>query len=244
MKNYFIISDIHGQYKAFEKLLTYWNPKDSLVLLGDLIDRGPRSYEVVQKVMELKRQYGEQVIFCKGNHEMMLLDFLGNPGQKHAFYYKYGGRETMASFLKYLPVEVSELDPIEQAQIIKEKFAEELDFLNNGKLFEIAGNLLLTHAGFDSSFATVDKTEDENFLWIRQHYKNENKTPYINIFGHTPLQHIHGCNDIWISKDQKYIGIDGGCYFTGQLNGIVLSEEGQIIHIYAVTSDKTENYDN
>lgn len=242
MKNYFIISDIHGQYKAFEQLLTFWDQKDVLVLLGDLIDRGPQSYEVVQKVMDLKRHYGEQVVFCKGNHEEMLLDFIENPGQKHAFYYKYGGRETMASFLRYLPVEVSELDPIDQVQIVKEKFAEELDFLNCGKLYEIAGNLLLTHAGFDSSCAAVDETPEENFLWIRQHYKNENKTPFINVFGHTPVQHIHDSNDVWISEDQKYIGIDGGCYFTGQLNGIVLSEVGQIVRIYTVTSEKAENF--
>lgn len=243
MKNLFIISDIHGQYKAFEQLLTYWNQKDRLVLLGDLVDRGPQSYEVVQKVMDLKQQYGEQVIFCKGNHEVMLLDFIENPELQQIFYYKYGGRETMASFLKYLPVEVSELEPVEQAHIVKEKFAEELDFLKRGQLYEIVGNLLLTHAGFDSSCTTVDETPDEKFLWTRQHYKSENKTPYINIFGHTPLQYIHDSNDIWISDDHKYIGIDGGCYFTGQLNGIVISEDGQILHKYAVTSEEIENYE-
>lgn len=75
VSNILIVSDIHGHFKQFEELLTYWNQEDTLVILGDLIDRGPDSLKVIEKVIELKQIYEDKVIFVKGNHEEMLLNF-------------------------------------------------------------------------------------------------------------------------------------------------------------------------
>ena len=77
--NLFVISDIHDMYKPLEQLLQHWNLQDKLVILGDLVDRGPQSLEVVRKVMALKETYGDQIIFCKGNHEELLLDYMRSP---------------------------------------------------------------------------------------------------------------------------------------------------------------------
>lgn len=229
--NLFVVSDIHGMYRQFELMLTYWDKESTLVILGDMVDRGPRSYDVIRKVMELKRTYGEQVIFCKGNHEEMLLNYINLPEEKKETYYKNGGLQTIESFLNHLPNEIKTLNAIEQASVIQEKFKEELDFLASGKLYAIVGNVLLTHGGFDSSYNDISKTPDNDFLWIREHYLNENLTPYTNVFGHTPLKFIHESHDIWVSEDGKYVGIDGGCYFSGQLNGLVISEKGEIFQV-------------
>lgn len=57
----------------------------------------------------------------------------------------------------------------------------------------------------------------------------------MNVFGHTPLQYIHESSDIWLSEDRKYIGVDGGCYMGGQLNGLHISETGEVLNRYKAT---------
>lgn len=230
----FVISDIHGMYKQFEQLLTYWNPKDKLILLGDLVDRGPQSFEVVKKVMSLKEAYGDQIIFCKGNHEDLLLEYIRFPQINRSIYFQNGGRETMTSFLQDVPKEVKELNPIEQAFYVKEQFTEELAFLENSKPYVIIGDVLFTHAGFESYYADFSESNEDDFLWIRDHYLQLNTTPYVNVFGHTPTRQIHKGDDIWVSEDGKYIGIDGGCVFGGQLNALLITQEGKIVDQYCV----------
>lgn len=232
--NIFVISDIHGMYKQFEQLLTFWNRESKLVLLGDLVDRGPQSLDVVKKAMELKVTYGEQVVFCKGNHEEMLLDFMRFPEIHRRFYFPNGGRETMRSFVDGAPASVKELNPIEQVYYVKEHFANELAFLESGQLSEIIGDVLLTHAGFESHFADLSESTEKDFLWVRNHYLHPNKTPYINVFGHTPTRKIHGSDDVWVSADKKYIGIDGGCAYGGQLNAVLISTKGEVIETFSV----------
>lgn len=169
--NIFAISDIHGIYKEFKQLLEFWNPEESkLVLLGDLIDRGPHSLEVIQKVMALKAAYGEQVVFCKGNHEQMLLDFIHLPEANRAFYFPNGGQKTMQSLLNAASAHVRELNIIEQAHCVKEYFAAELAFLEKGQLYELIGDVLLIHAGFESHFKELAESTEDDFLWIRDHY--------------------------------------------------------------------------
>lgn len=78
----YAISDIHGHYEAFKKRidqLTSSLEKDEnkLVLLGDYIDRGPDSYQVLTFIYDLQMQYGkDKVIVLKGNHEEWFLSFL------------------------------------------------------------------------------------------------------------------------------------------------------------------------
>ena len=70
-----IIGDIHGCCQAFQALLTRAAPGegDTVVLLGDLFDRGPESWEVFQQVKGLAEQFGERLILLRGNHEDYLL---------------------------------------------------------------------------------------------------------------------------------------------------------------------------
>ncbi|MER2107390.1 MAG: metallophosphoesterase family protein [Solibacillus sp.] len=228
----FAISDIHGMYEQFEELLKFWDGESTLVILGDLVDRGPDSYKVVKHVLDLKRAYGEQVVLCMGNHEQMLLDFLADPQANRRFYYQVGGRETMASFARHLDEPPS--NPFDLAARVLEVFSDEIALLQSAALFKVIGGVLFTHAGFDSSYAAFSETTPDDLLWIRDHYLVENKTPYVNVFGHTPLPQIHDSADVWCSADQKYIGIDGGCYFSGQLNAVLLTEQGELVQTYSV----------
>src|SRR5674476_416869 len=81
MKNrLFAVGDIHGCYASFEKLIeTKIKPRktDKIILLGDLIDRGPQSKEVVDLIIDLQRK-GFDIIPLLGNHEDMMLNALDN----------------------------------------------------------------------------------------------------------------------------------------------------------------------
>ena len=70
-----IIGDVHGCNKELCALLEKVNPgdDDQLILLGDLFDRGPESWEVFQTVKELEKQFGERFVLLRGNHEDYLL---------------------------------------------------------------------------------------------------------------------------------------------------------------------------
>jgi len=237
INNLFVISDIHGHYEEFIQLLNFWNKEDDLVLLGDLIDRGPNSLRVIEKVMALKEIYGENVTFIKGNHEDMLLNYLQNPNEKREHYYKNGGKETMANFLASLsPSEI--ISNEYGVNEVLSHYHHELQFLLKAQLYKRIGDVLLTHAGFNSQSSTLEDTTERDFLWIRKHYLTTNQTPFINVFGHTPTKFIHDSNDIWVSEDKRYIAIDGGCYMSGQLNAVKLNVSGDIIQTYKVNSQK------
>src|SRR5919202_335105 len=77
----FVIGDIHPRREQLQNLLEMLprdESEDTLVFLGDLIDRGTDAPGVVAAVLELKRNNPERVVCLRGNHEQMLLDFLDN----------------------------------------------------------------------------------------------------------------------------------------------------------------------
>lgn len=91
------IGDIHGCDVALEVLLAAVNvgPQDTVVVLGDAVDRGPGSKNVVEQLIDLRSRC--QLVFVLGNHEEMMLDALEG-GEWHEGWLRYGGRETLASY--------------------------------------------------------------------------------------------------------------------------------------------------
>lgn len=229
MEQAFCISDIHGCYDEFVALLAHWQPEhEQLILLGDYIDRGPNSKEVVAHIQQLQQMYGQQVIILKGNHDAMLDEFLQQPtGQLGERFLRNGGRETLQSFIGEA---LTEFTREEQAAYMAQHHHETLTFLRQLPLYYTWGDVLFTHAGFQSKHTTWQESTEEHFLWIRKHYEQQNDSGLRNVFGHTPTFRIRNEAQygIWISDDGKYIGIDGGCVFGGQLNGLRLRKDGRI----------------
>ena len=96
----YAIGDIHGSLESLERLLDQINPdltRDRLLFVGDYIDRGPKSKEVVDHIIRLKNLAPPGQIIClKGNHEAMFLDFLaGGPAEMFIF---NGGRATVEDY--------------------------------------------------------------------------------------------------------------------------------------------------
>lgn len=98
MEQTFVIADIHGCHIPFLHLLEKMDLHpdcDRLVFLGDYVNRGPHSKELLSELIDLKRKM-PHTIFLKGNHEVMLLDYL--KGQNKELFLSAGGQETIKSY--------------------------------------------------------------------------------------------------------------------------------------------------
>src|SRR5271170_5524307 len=95
----FAIGDIHGCPDELAVLLHKIAPRagDAVVFVGDYVDRGPSARDVVEQLLEFERSPAE-VIFLKGNHEDMMLSFLGLPGHYGDSFLFNGGAATLDSY--------------------------------------------------------------------------------------------------------------------------------------------------
>jgi serine/threonine protein phosphatase 1 len=97
---FFIVGDIHACPQELEALLASLElqAEDRLVFLGDYVDRGPDARAVVDLLLGMKADNVCQMIFLKGNHEDMFLDFLGYEGRYGEAFLVNGGNATVQSY--------------------------------------------------------------------------------------------------------------------------------------------------
>ncbi len=197
-KRNFVISDIHGCVETFRFLLEArikLNKSDQLYLLGDYIDRGPSSKEVIDLIID-KQQEGYQIIALKGNHEQLMQEAL--IGKRHLKrWLVYGGDATMESF------------GIEDINKLDKKY---MDFIEGLEYYVETENCYLVHAGFN--FEAENIFDDQvAMLWARQY---EVKPELLNnktlIHGHTPIE--FGFITKSIELRSEIIDLDNGCVYT------------------------------
>ncbi|WP_158734643.1 metallophosphoesterase family protein [Alteribacillus sp. YIM 98480] len=215
------ISDIHGQFKAFTSLLSQlnYNPrKDQLYLLGDYIDRGPQSNQLIRYLLQLQQIAGEHVVFLKGNHERMMLDAFENADDSDvSLWIQNGGRETLKSYAGNRLLKDS-FDEIHKW--ITNEFAEHYHFIKNLENYRETKEHILVHAGINPSLDNWKETPEEELLWIRSPFlENTVSTTKKVIFGHTPTMTLQEDAGVWFQPDK--IGIDGGAGFNKQLNALI-----------------------
>jgi serine/threonine protein phosphatase 1 len=202
----FAIGDIHGCYDLLVQLLGRipidW-PRDRLVFMGDYIDRGPQSFEVVQHLIELQeRQPG--TVFLKGNHEQMLADYLS--GKDRLTYLYNGGQQTLDSYLRHAKSPGSY--PIPDAHL---RFFESLRLM-----FETE-NYIFVHAGLRQGLPP-ERQRAEVMLWIRENFiDSRHSFGKRVVFGHTPF------DEPWVEPNK--IGIDTGAVYGNKLTCVQLPEE-------------------
>jgi serine/threonine protein phosphatase 1 len=205
MKKIFAIGDIHGCYdrlKALMEKIPIDCSRDTLVFIGDYIDRGPHSVEVVDYLIHLKKRVPE-VIFLKGNHEDMLDKFI--TGADRFTYLLNGGQQTLDSYLTK-PVQ-SEFFPIPP---------DHMEFFKSLRLFYETEEFIFVHAGLRPR-VPLKSQNTEDLLWIRNKFVS---TKYDFgkrvIFGHTPLKKP--------LVEPNKIGIDTGAVYGNVLTCVQLPD--------------------
>lgn len=202
MQRVFAIGDIHGCFDRFKELVEQHivlSKQDKLILLGDYIDRGPKSKEVIDYIIFLQNA-GYDVIPLMGNHEAMLLDaFADRSAVTHWFI--NGGHKTMQSF------GISRLTESDPSYI---------EFFRNLRYFYAFENYLFVHAGFNDSIE--DPFSDRHsMLWeSRQEYLHPLLKDRIIVHGHQTIN-ISSLIER-IDKHAQVINIDTGCVYTQYLD--------------------------
>jgi serine/threonine protein phosphatase 1 len=212
----FVVGDVHGRRKQLSQLLSLLPReagRDTLVLLGDLIDRGEDIPGTVADVCELQQSAPEgSVITLRGNHEQMLLDFLdeGAPLWLHP---AVGGQHTFGQYTGYkLTEELRSWWEEAQRRLLDTLPPAHLDFFRATALFHEDEHALYVHAGLDGE-KHPQETEARHLLWSRDpdFYKHYYGKPCV--FGHTPTPLLPllgrlGRHGIYVSHSA--IGIDTG----------------------------------
>ncbi len=229
-KRKLFISDIHGCYNAFTKLLQnikYDPYQDELFLLGDYVDRGTQSKKVIEMVMELNQEYN--VITLLGNHDDMLLNSFKNNGDD-INWINNGGFLTIESYVGYdWFTNGFDWEEYEKAKkFIVKNYSHHLNFLRKLPYYHELDEYILVHAGINPLLSNWKNTSLEDFIWIRElFYKNKNTNTHKTIiFGHTPTLYLQNSEDVWFSPYKDKIGIDGACAYGNQLNCLEIGEMG------------------
>lgn len=221
------ISDIHGCYDELVELLklTHYNPEeDQLILLGDYIDRGPKSRQTVAYIMKLVE---EGAIAIRGNHDQMFLDFIdSNDPIKSERYLRNGGLSTLKTYVGYDRFQngVTEENLYAAKQLIREKEIAHVAFLSNLPFYFQTEKHLFIHAGIDPSLADWKEMSDHDKIWIRHEFLGyDHNYDFTVVHGHSPTSYIRGNNDNSVLFGNKKIGIDGACAYGGRLNCLIIT---------------------
>lgn len=211
MRRLVAIGDIHGCHKTLVNLLQKITPgaDDTLIFLGDYIDRGPSSKEVVDTLMELGQS--ASCIFLRGNHEQTLLEaidkerspqkkwFFSSPKNEilTAWKERFGGQDTLDSY------------GIENVLDIPEKHVE---WFRKTALYHRTEKEYFVHAGFNFSLPDI-LTDTTAMLWTRDFdYNTEKAGGRTVVHGHVPvtIDFTELCTQ---KKQLGFLPLDTGCVY-------------------------------
>jgi len=203
------IGDVHGHYEALMVLLDAIAPgaTDRVYFVGDLVDRGPNSAQVIDFVMHSSYQC------ILGNHEQMFVEAIGNNQAfdfRQAWLYS-GGKAT--------------LDSYKNGRVLP----EHLEWLRSLPTYLDLGDIWLVHAGVDPRLP-LEEQNAEQFCWIRDEFHSMSE-PYfadkLIITGHTITFTIPGVMPGRLARGVGWLDIDTGAYHrqSGWLTGLDWSNE-------------------
>lgn len=196
----YAIGDVHGcdvtLSNLFQKITNHMNAnpadKRTVIFLGDYVDRGPRSAQVLDRVMSLIYDLGYhdiEVIPLKGNHEDMMIEAIENP-MYSGLWIQNGGGATINSYPDGTV------------------YPEHLRFMKNLKLYHQIGRFVFVHAGIEPLYP-IEEQSPHTFLWERSYVKyngpfDEEEKMFV-VHGHTP-------GEDYVLLDHQ-LNIDSACVF-------------------------------
>lgn len=229
----YAVGDIHGRMDLLTRLVKLIDEdaatlpegvKPQIIFLGDYIDRGLQSRDVIEYFASGALDRFDPV-FLLGNHEEALLRFL----QEVSFgtqWTRYGGGETLYSYGFAPPNIRTSLNSHEEMAKVREAWdklwtefrerlpASHLKFLQSLKPYHVAGDYLFVHAGLRPG-VTLSQQSQRDMLWIREEFLDAPEMfDHLVVHGHTPEDAIY--------RDDRRIGLDTGAFLTGRLSAAKL----------------------
>lgn len=211
----FAIGDVHGCAAELDTLLggLGLGAGDTVVCVGDYLDRGPDSRGVIDVLLALRARDDLTTTFLKGNHEDMCLGWLGLGGRHGDVWMANGGAIALASYgltRSQAPDDVRAALP-----------PAHLAFLTGLEPYRTDGGHLFVHAGVRPARPLAQQVEEDLF-WIRGEFVHHaHGLPWTVVFGHTPVR------EVLVDLPEK-IGIDTGCVYGGRLTALELP--ARVVH--------------
>lgn len=233
-----IIGDVHGCYKELVRLLDQLKLTDfvdKIIFLGDLIDRGRDSFNVLQLVKLLKEKNPENIVYIRGNHEQMMLDCVLHNTDDN--WMRNGADSTIASF--------DDVDLMFEAA----------KWIEDNTVFYYEDHLFIAaHAFYDKNYLGSPILIDR-MIWDRTHLERNLYSGKLLIVGHTPLkspiyQTTQGANSpiilpyrIEMKLPQNgMIDLDTACTFGNKLTAMVIEDDKfYLVKVDAFTHPRTKN---
>ena len=229
----YAVGDIHGRHDLFEALVAAIDADDAaaapaettVVLLGDLVDRGADSAGVI--ALARSWQQRRRVRILAGNHEEMFLrSFHSLEMFRH--FLRHGGRETVLSYgVDRAAFARADLEEAQQ-MMCGAVPAQDIAFLEGFEDMIAVGDYLFVHAGIDPRVPIEEQTVHD-LRWIREPFlSHEEWHGQVVVHGHTISESPEDCGN--------RIGIDTGAFMTGRLTALALEGTGRR-YIEAVESE-------
>ena len=225
----YAIGDIHGRCDLLERLIVEIEQdaanlpegtRATIVFLGDYIDRGLQSRDVIELLLS-DRLSAFETIFLMGNHEEALLKFLEDESFGSQWV-RYGGGETLYSYGFQPPNTRGSLGSHEAMATARSAWSklwtafrdrmppEHLEFYQSLKPYHAAGDYLFVHAGLRPD-VDMNEQSTRDMLWIRDEFLDDTRQfSHLIVHGHTPAETVY--------RDNRRIGLDTGAFLSGKLS--------------------------
>jgi serine/threonine protein phosphatase 1 len=220
----YAVGDVHGRLDLLDECLTLIENdiaarhgseeiENIIVFLGDLVDRGPSSAQVVERVRTYSRP-ATRTVFLSGNHEEVLLRLLRGEGRFLGDWLRFGGAECARSY-GIDPSLFKRLRSEQGLALLREKIPEEhQDFLASFVDTVRIGDYLFVHAGVRPGVPLPEQSQTD-LRWIREPFlRDPTDHGFVVVHGHTIAEQVDVC--------ANRIGIDTGAYRTGVLTALAL----------------------
>jgi len=217
------IGDVHGNYAALDDLLAKvipeLQPGDTLVFLGDLIDRGSRSREVIERIARLRAESAFPVVVLMGNHEEWMLKSMRNPCS-HSWLLGMGAFYTIASYSPDVACILRDGLRKGGMDLFDEKlplpyhlFFDQLppphrELFEGLQLFHRTPDVVCVHGGIDLD-GRIEATNQETFVWGPEGFPEEYKGEHTIVYGHhnDAIEDANGWPQPSVNQNRTY-GID------------------------------------
>ena len=217
----YVIGDIHGRLDLLDALLGQIHGelderpprKAMLAFVGDLIDRGPSSAQVVERLRTYRRA-GVRAVFILGNHEEVLLRILGGESGLIAKWRQFGGSECLKSY-GIEPGQLIHLGDEEALAVVRAAIPKaHVAFLENFVDSCRFGDYLFVHAGIRPG-VPIEQQRQSDLRWIREPFLHDGTDHgFLVVHGHTITAEIE--------QRTNRIGIDTGAYRSGILTALAI----------------------
>ena len=217
----YAIGDIHGRLDLLEDLLAkihaelqhYPSARTLLIFVGDLIDRGPSSAQVIERLRTYSRT-GIQPVFLLGNHEEVLLRILRGDAELITKWRWFGGAECLQSY-GVDPQQLAHVSETEALAVVRSAIPRDhVEFLESFVDSCRFGDYLFVHAGIRPG-VQFDQQSQADLRWIREPFLlDDTDHGFVVVHGHTI------CGEV--EERPNRIGIDTGAYRTGILSALAI----------------------